>query len=73
MVTKSVVLMESRKSLFVVIRRYGPPLILKNRLKPSLIGRVTPLHECVGGRRFGTPRWTARGNNRGSSRIPSRQ
>ena len=41
MVTKSGVFMESRKSLFVVIRRYGPPMILKNRSKPSLIGRVT--------------------------------
>ena len=41
MVTKSGVFMESRKSLFVVIRRYGPPYDPQNRSKPSLIGRVT--------------------------------
>ena len=73
MVTKSGVLMETRTSLFVVVRRYGPPLILKNRSKPSLIGRGHRLFmNALEGRRFGTPRWTARGDNRGYSRIPSR-
>src|SRR5215813_495909 len=36
MVTKSGVLMESRKSLFVVIRRYGPPYDPQKPLEAQL-------------------------------------
>jgi hypothetical protein len=58
MVTKGGVRMESRKSLFLVIRRYGPPLmILKNRWrKPD--SNFVPLGISA------SPSWgTVRGNH----------